>query len=81
MLHPKLEQVRLSSSIAYKEMLKSKLSLVLTIPMGFDFDDLDVPPSSIRSGKFFCCEFDYIGFSLILSYPFFRNHLWLSTDD
>ena len=50
MLHETLEKVRSTSPTAYQEMLKSMLSLVLSIPAGFNFDDLEVP-SSARSGK------------------------------
>lgn len=49
-LHPMLEKVRSTSPTVYQEMLKSRLSLVLTIPAGFNFDDLEqVPP--VRAGK------------------------------
>ena len=42
MLHPTLEKVRIASAKVYKEMIKTNLSILLTIETGFNFDELEV---------------------------------------
>lgn len=54
MLHRTLQDVFNSSEKAYREMIKSNLSLLLNIEAGFDWDRLDASPDAAgryHSGK------------------------------